>query len=182
MKIAIVGTREPDHKQKAAAFMLSVFLTNKFGMIVKTGGAVGIDEAAMQGAYPPLLEVILPWWGYNRNLIPNGANIVVANPKIHPKWFESVDRLHPAPRHLGRGGRALHARNYGILEDVAFVAAMPDERGQGGTGQAIRIAQYLDIPYLQANRGSIGSSEEYVRVALDRISELDWKDVRERSG
>jgi hypothetical protein len=164
--IGIVGTRDPDGNQYLLARYSAEILSSVYECMITTGGADGIDLAAMVGTAPGHLTVYLPWDSYKWETIPAHARRVVANPHIHAKWFESVDQFHPAPARLGRGVRALHARNYGIVEHDDLVLAFPNNTGGGGTGQAIRIAKALGIPLIQVNRGSAPISKE---VFMDRV-------------
>jgi hypothetical protein len=108
----------------------------------------------MQCTAEGLLNVFLPWVGYNATIIPHGARITVFSPRDHKEWAESVLRFHPAADRLTRGAFALHARNYGIVRPTRLVVAFPDEKGRGGTGQGIRIAKYFRIPLMQFNKSS----------------------------
>lgn len=154
LSAAIIGTREPDQAQYWAARRLSFMLSRYFDCRIRTGAAFGIDEQSMVGAHPGMLDVFLPWASYNKDIIPAHARITVADRHKHARWFDSVWEAHPAPGRLTRGAFALHARNYGIIEDAALVVAFPNERGGGGTGQGIRLAQALDKPLLSFNKGS----------------------------
>ncbi len=140
MRIAIVGTRAPRDEMYNLLKEWARIITAK-GHIVTTGAADGCDDAAMQGADPSKLHVFLPWATYNRNRVPIGAQITVYNPVLHPKWGASVHKYHPAALALSRGPFALHARNYGIVEYVNAVIALPKSLSDlGGTGQAVRIS------------------------------------------
>lgn len=152
-RVAIIGTREPDPDQHRLARDLAALLSAGYGCTVATGGALGIDQAAMEGAEPGCLVVYLPWPSYNRAIIPPHARCIVADVRIHAAWFESVNVYHPAPARLSRGARALHARNYGIVHSSDLVLAFPNETGGGGTGQGIRLAQGMGIPVIPVNRG-----------------------------
>jgi predicted Rossmann-fold nucleotide-binding protein len=152
--VAIIGTRNPDHQQERKARFLSYELSHNHNCTISTGAAYGIDEAAMKGALAEKLNVYLPWSSYNREIIPDRAKIVVASERLHPHWYASVTQYHPAASRLKPGVRSLHARNYGILEHADLVIAFPNEDGGGGTGQGIRIAQALNIPVMQFNKGA----------------------------
>jgi len=152
--VAIIGTRNPDHQQERKARFLSYELSHSHNCTISTGAAYGIDEAAMKGALAEKLNVYLPWSSYNREIIPDRAKIVVASERLHPHWYASVTQYHPAASRLKPGVRSLHARNYGILEHADLVIAFPNEDGGGGTGQAIRIAEALNIPVMQFNKGA----------------------------
>lgn len=154
--VAIIGTRAPDKLQTQYAAALASELSYRHDVTIATGGAFGIDQAAMTGAKLDRLMVYLPWRSYNQSIVPwTVATIVVADPAQHPAWFASVDQYHPNPSALTRGTRALHARNFGIVQDRTLVLAFPNDQGGGGTGQGIRIAKGLGVPVLQFERGSL---------------------------
>ncbi len=147
MKIAIVGSREPSAAQRRFARIATLLALN-YGFDVSTGAAKGIDNIAMDLAKDKAL-VYLPWSGYNSDLIPSDAKTVVYNPEIHNKWTKSVHKLHPSGDNLKQGAFKLHARNFGIIEGASLVIAFPsDKPGGGGTGQGIRISEYLKVPLI----------------------------------
>jgi hypothetical protein len=164
-EFAIIGTREPDLAQKLAARELAHRLS-ELNCLIRTGGADGIDTDAMIGTLKGHLRVYLPWASYNKAVIPEHAEIVVYNPRSNGDWTRSVNLFHPAPNALSRGAFALHARNFGIVSGARGVIAMPDRLGGGGTGQGIRIAKALNIPLIQANKGSIGDYVCFVEAAI----------------
>lgn len=174
---AIIGTREPDENQSIAAFNLAFAIAILSGQQVRTGAANGIDEKAMQGTQGRNLAVYLPWASYNRNIIPGGASIIVYSPKLHEDWTLSVKRYHNAYSRLTRGAIALHARNYGIVKGTKAVIAFPDNRGEGGTGQGIRIAKALGIQLIQANRGTIENAAIFIGMVLQQLG-FASKDLR----
>lgn len=151
MKIAIIGTRDPDDKQTDAVVQLIKYLSILPNVTIATGGAIGIDSIAMNNAKQ--LEVYLPWGGYNRGTIPAHAKSIVYNPAVHGEWTASIS-LHPAQNRLSAGARSLHARNFGIVKDCDLVLAFPNTSGEGGTAQGIRIANKLGIHVMQFNKGS----------------------------
>jgi hypothetical protein len=170
LTVGIVGTRDPDDNQAMLARHSADTLSSVYKCGITTGGADGIDLAAMLGTAPGHLTVYLPWESYKWDTIPAHAKRVVAHPQLHATWFESVDLYHPAPERIGRGVRALHARNYGIVEHDDLLLAFPNHTGGGGTGQTIRIAKALGIPVIQVNRGSAPiSKEEFIERVLDAL-------------
>ena len=152
--VAIIGTRDPDANQDSTAHKLATYLSEQLCCTIKTGGAYGIDQAAMEGTAPGKLTVCLPWASYNSAIVPAHAIHLVYDKEIHTVWKDSVFQYHPAPLRLSGGAVALHARNYGIIEGCDLVVAMPNETGGGGTGQGIRVAKGLGIPVIQINKGS----------------------------
>ena len=148
MRIAIIGTRTPDAKQEELAHNLAYMALTEGEWQVATGAAAGIDSvtmrAAQQAGRTDLLYLFLPWPGYNRLLIPDGARTTVYD--YQKEWSQSVYKYHPAPQNLTKASFKLHARNYGIVAGSNVVAAFPSKK-LGGTGQGIRIAEELDIPW-----------------------------------
>lgn len=162
---AIIGTRNPTEKQFERVRKLSRFLVKR-GHHIRTGGAKGVDEAAMVGAASvdaSKLHVFLPWDGYNKEIIPEGANLYLYEEDSCPNWHASVDRYHPNAKNLTRGPRALHARNYGIVmfpDPVEAVIALPKSvADEGGTGQGMRIALGENVPLY-----NIIISDEWARL------------------
>lgn len=90
-----------------------------------------------------------------------------------PAWTQVfTDFFHPAPQHLKPYGRKLMCRNaMQILgesgdEPVEFVVCWTkDGNGAGGTGQAIRIAHYYNIPVFDLfNEGALEELKEFVNA------------------
>lgn len=144
-KVAIIGSRRPSEKQHAKAYEYAKLVSEE-GYIVTTGGAYGIDHAAMLGCIPGSLEVYLPWASFNAHIIPDHATRIVYNPSQHKHWLQSVNDYHPNVAALSASDKKLHARNYGIVYGTSLVAAYPKSiHSMGGTGQGVRIAQALGI-------------------------------------
>jgi hypothetical protein len=159
LSLAIIGTREPDDFQYDTAEDLARYVSTEFGMRVRTGAANGIDHQAMKGTMAGKLDCCLPWFSYNRSIIPAHANCIVYDPWHDRAWSESVDKHHPNPDKLTRGARALHARNYGIIAPAYAALAFPGRGESGGTGQGIRIARDLGIPIYVRSRGEMQGRE-----------------------
>lgn len=169
MIFAIIGTRKPDENQAEAAYNLAFAIACIGGHTVRTGGAYGIDQKAMEGTQGRNLEVYLPWSSYNRELVPVRSRLVIYSRSEHAEWTESVGKYHPAAHNLSRGAFALHARNFGIISGCDKVIAFPGEEGGGGTGQGIRIANTLKIPIIQANKGTITDVPRFIGKALQQL-------------
>lgn len=167
MKVAIIGTRNPDGaQQQAAAWVSETF--SKAGHDVSTGAADGIDTVAMTHCVRGRLQLFLPWASYGARV--SGAQITVYSPGVHQAWTDSVRRYHPNPDALTRGAFALHARNYGIVEGCGLVIAFPGEK-DGGTGQGIRIALALGIPLIVCRKGQTTND---LAVAIRDFHLLDY--------
>jgi hypothetical protein len=116
--------------------------------VLRSGGAEGADKAFEAGA-------------------GDKKEIFRAKPPPSPEAYRVAAAVHPAWHRCSPAAKALHARNtYQILgrsldSPVRFVVCWtPDgaEEGTsqktGGTGQAIRIANRLDIPVFNLQRST----------------------------
>ena len=123
---------------------------SKKGYTLRSGGAKGADSAFEFGSERS--EIFTPY-----------GNI--------PRWTHVfTEHFHPAPNNLNRYAKLLMCRNaLQILgEDgdtpVDFVVCWTkDGKASGGTGQAIRIAEYFFIPVFNLrNEGSLEALKEFV--------------------
>lgn len=119
--------------------------------ILRSGAADGADSAFEAGCDMAAgkKEIFLPWKNFNHSsstfvVKPNDklASITAAN--HHPSW-----------ENLSDGARKLQTRNvyqvlgYDLQTPTSLVICYtPNGSASGGTGQAIRIAKYYDIPVL----------------------------------
>ena len=123
------------------------------GWKLRSGHAEGADLAFEKGVIDPRnKEIYIPWPGFN-----DSPSILH---QITDEMCDMAARFHPNWSSLLRGARKLHARNccQVLGEDLktpsAFVMCWtPDgsdgteiTRRTGGTGQALRIANYYKIP------------------------------------
>lgn len=106
----------------------------ELGLVLRTGGAPGADQAFMHGAalLGGPMEVFLPWPSYEGL----GGKARLNRPLAGA--FEIASRHHPAWGSLKESVRALMARNVHVLlgtnleEPVAFVLYYTQDEGQGG--------------------------------------------------
>lgn len=139
------------------------------GWTVRSGAADGADTAFERGALAGggKTEIWLPWPGFNGH-----ADTGLYPLPVH---YAHAQQHHPAWEHLGRGPRALHARNVGqvlgadLASPVRFVLCYtPDgceslegrSRTTGGTGMAIAIAVGAGVPVY-----NLANSDALPRVA-----------------
>lgn len=127
---------------------------------LRTGGAEGADRAFLDGAISVrgCTEVYLPWPGYEghqefrRGRPSDRAYCIAAS--LHPAWFS-----------CSSAAQALHARNShqvlgDLLDDpVSFIVCYTpdgsltgDSRRAGGTGQALRVANFARVPVFNLQR------------------------------
>ncbi|AMD43430.1 hypothetical protein ZC03_053 [Pseudomonas phage ZC03] len=114
--------------------------------ILRSGGADGADAAFEKGAEHS--EIYIPWKGYN--IREEGDGILLDN--VHA-WNEVSKHFHPMPDKCTVGVQKLHGRNAYVLlgpelnDPVSMVICWtPMGAITGGTGLALRIAKYFEIP------------------------------------
>jgi hypothetical protein len=146
-----IGSRETPRDvqdvMRSIAFKLS-----KLSYCLRSGGADGADTAFERGAKHK--QIFLPWDDFNFRK-SDGISYIV--PPFVPEY---VEKFHPAPSKLGPGAKLLMSRNtYQVLgpelnDPVSFVLCWTkDGKASGGTGQAIRIAESLNIPVFNFKNG-----------------------------
>ena len=134
--------------------------------ILRSGGAPGADTAFESGCNHAggTKEIYIPWAGFQgrRDAIvgaeqPNFQDALQLASNFHPAW----DRCRAS-------ARALHARNgYQILgksltqKADCVICWTRNGSGQGGTGQALRIAKHFNIPIFD-----LGLSQSYDELEL----------------
>lgn len=121
------------------------------GFHLRSGGAAAADHAFATGAPPTLRTIYVPWKGFNECV---GPDVIIA--PLMSNWelaLTIAEEAHPNWEACTQGARKLLARNsYQILGDdlhtpAEFVIGWTKEgRGQGGTGQAYRVARMLPEP------------------------------------
>lgn len=154
IKYAGIGSRETPPEILSFMKMMGSILGTK-GYILRTGGAPGADTAFLEGAVfgGGEYELFIPWRGFN-NHHSNGT-VCGDDPQLQ----SIAAKFHPAWASLSRGPRALHARNVAQVlgrntkDHSSFVLCWTKGGlGQGGTGQAIRIAKGHNIPVLDLGK------------------------------
>ncbi|QSL98935.1 putative DNA processing protein [Enterobacter phage EC151] len=136
------------------------------GWTLRSGRALGADSAFESGARAVRgsCEIYLP----NKHNYMTMAQIAREHPELwdHTRYIDEVEGsvlgckiiarlLHPNGKNLDPYALELHARNtYQIIgqnlnSPVQFVACWTEGgRGEGGTGQALRLAKMLNIPII----------------------------------
>lgn len=147
-----IGSREtPQHVQDTMQTIAAEIGAR--GWTLRSGHAEGADMAFERGAFGRNKEIYLPWQGFNDGRF--GVNGAI-NPEALGNYRQAqiyAEHFHPAWGKCSRGARGLHTRNiYQILgQDLntpvkCVVCWTKDGKSSGGTGQALRIAEYLQIP------------------------------------
>lgn len=161
-----VGSREtPEHIQQLM-FQCAKSLTG-LGYTLRSGGAEGADTAFESGS--DLKEIYLPWAGFNNRHMMNDSEIVLENIEA----MEIAATHHPAWERCSQGAMKMHTRNvHQILgKDLRspsefLLCWTPNGATTGGTGQAIRLAEYYEVPIF--NLGS--STPEDISEGILKIT------------
>lgn len=122
------------------------------GYILRSGGAPGADSAFEEGVTrEENKEIYLPWPGFQ------GRSSKWAAPT--KKALEVAKKFHPAWEKLGGGAKNLIGRNthqlfgYDFTTTSEFIICWtPEAKITGGTGQALRIANYYSIPVINLGK------------------------------
>jgi hypothetical protein len=150
------------------------------GYILHSGGADGADKAFESGVQDSgMKKIFLPWKGFNRNsstLYVVSEKAVTLAKEFHPSW----DTLSDAAKLLiARNGYQILGDSLNTPVDL-IICYTPHGRAEGGTGQAIRIAQYYQIPvfnlYFKKDIEQILSWMNTKTICLKKEMELElWK-------
>lgn len=144
-----IGSRQTPVDILKIMTFIAIHLEPK-GYVLRSGGAPGADTAFSNGAVAK--EVFVPWRGYEGfpivYPIPDAAYTISS--KFHPQW----NNLSPAVKTL-MARNAMQVLGPQLNDPSEFVICWtPDgcenikqrTRFTGGTGQAISIADYYNVP------------------------------------
>lgn len=142
-----IGSRKTPRKYIELFKRVGAYLATQ-GVTLRSGGADGADKAFEIGCdmVNGKKEIYIPWKNFNdsnSNLVLSDKRAVELAKKYHPQWAV-----------LSQGAKKLQARNcHQVLgKDLEtpsnFIICWTEGgNGQGGTGQALRIARDYNIPY-----------------------------------
>lgn len=144
------------------------------GYVLRSGGANGADTAFELGAKRSnaKMEIVLPWNGFNKRYIDN-VNYFVHG---YCPWAEqAAAAIHPNWSACSEAVRKLHTRNMLQLVDKEVknpskfvICWTKDGKASGGTGQAIRFAEALEIPVF-----NLKNQDALVRL-IDFVKTKGW--------
>lgn len=143
--------------------------------VLRSGGADGADHAFEAGCdwASGKKQIFLPWSGFNNRKATAriGSEMFGVFDYVSAEAMSLAEKHHPAWHAMGRGARALHARNgYQVLgptlnEPVEFVVCWTrGGSGAGGTGQALRIAKAYSIPVYDLGSPSRVTSRQIIEA------------------
>lgn len=136
-----VGSRETPEDIQDLMSRAATYLASR-GWVLRSGGAKGADSAFQSGVFYVFDEAFY-------------EHLEIFEPYAKlPEWTKPVvELLHPAPEKLGDFAWRAHRRNALIVlglygnNPVEFALCWTkDGKASGGTGMAIRMAKYFDIP------------------------------------
>ena len=136
------------------------------GWTLRSGAADGADSAFASGV-KKRAEIWIPWKNFGEPHNPNHTYRVISNNDKNA--FESVNQFHPSGPNLSQAARKLMARNYRQIvsttiedgNDSKFVICWtPNGELKGGTAQAIKIAESLNIPVF-----NLAIKKDYDRIS-----------------
>lgn len=142
-----IGSRETP-PEIGLLFKRLAYSLQKAGFILRSGGADGADTFFESGVTDEDdKEIFIPSKGFNNN----PSNLYTQSPES----FEMAAKFHPNWSNLSDYVKKIHARNcYQIMgrdlnTPVKFVLCWTENgSGRGGTGQALRVANYYNIPII----------------------------------
>lgn len=164
-----IGSRMiPDDIRKLMGRIAS-FLEKK-GFILRSGNADGSDDAFARGVVEKA-EIFLPWEGFNQKYIderPKHKYIVVG--EDDEDAYASIEKFHPN-KLLSGTAKKFMARNYRQVfgpknqNSMSLFVICWTLNGEvmGGTGQAMRIADYYKIPIINL---AIDSDREFIKELM----------------
>ncbi|MFX4300104.1 macro domain-containing protein [Pseudosulfitobacter pseudonitzschiae] len=167
-----VGARKTPGKILNLMEEVGALLTED-GMRLRSGGAIGADTAFYNGAKevdPDLMEIFLA---------KPKPGIIGAVTEISPVFGRLARNFHPKPQAItpthdndrrqnafklmSRNGCQVFGADFTIPSNV-IICWTPEGKGQGGTGQAIRLANTAGIPVIDLGRPDLqGISARDVR-------------------
>jgi hypothetical protein len=147
-----IGSRETPDKILEFMTELGKYFSCK-NYILRSGGAEGADSSFEKGCdlVNGNKEIYLPWYKFNNS----NSNLVVKQGLA----FEIAKQFHPYYDNLSEGAKKLQARNTHQVLGLDFktysnfiICYTKNGSGNGGTGQAIRIANHFNISVLDLGK------------------------------
>ena len=153
-----IGSRETPISVLEAMYSIAQHLY-KNEWTLRSGGAPGADQAFEWGVADeyeedngwPCHEIYLPWPTFQQN---QRSWLMPKRTKPQDEAYEIAAQYHPAWNYLKPWGKTLHARN--VHQALGYDVTNPEPsefivcwtkgaKGEGGTGQALRIAKAYNI-------------------------------------
>lgn len=173
-----IGSREtPEHVQTMMQHIAKVLANNRWTL--RSGAAGGADSAFELGALQSggTKEIYLPWNGFNSAYHQPLNDYIVPDDAQFSQAMLIAKSFHPAWHRCSQGAQRLHARNafqiLGLNLDTpadCVICWTPNGKATGGTGQAIRMAEYYEVPVFNLfNTADLNRLLEFT-LAKERIT------------
>lgn len=150
-----IGSRKTPVAIQADMNYLARQLSDK-GYTLRSGNAEGADQAFASGVKNNMAQVHLPWKHFQLNfqlMYPDHKYITI-DILEDMEAFLSVAKFHPHAEFLSVVGYQFMSRNYrqvigrGEPNSKFVICWTPNGEYDGGTAQAMRIADHFQIPIL----------------------------------
>lgn len=165
-----IGSRNTPAEVQYQMAMIAEQLSDKW--LLRSGHAHGADMAFESGALTGngAMEIFIPWFRFNGAPLDNPLYI---RPKATQGLADYAAQFHPAWNSCSDAAKLLHMRNvcqilgeHGDKPASLVICWTPKGLGQGGTGQAIRIAEHHQIPVFD-----LGIPGNYIQEELCKFIE-----------
>jgi hypothetical protein len=152
-------------------------LLSKMNMLLYSGNAPGADQCFQKSCNKKCV-VFLPWSGFEQSVFDYTTDSVKYFVMGRSKpGLDSIIKYHPRPASLSTGAQALMARNWHQIQgvppefpQVKFVVCCATPKGngevEGGTGQAVRIANDLKIPVINIREANWNANLKAICVSV----------------
>lgn len=173
MYYAGIGSRTAPKEVLDAFEYLGEMLADQ-GYILRSGGADGCDSAFEKGCKKVggEMEIFLPWKDFNNN------DSILYKYDNCDKAYEIAKRYHPNWDACSKAGKALLMRDgYQVLgmdletPSSFIICWTKNGKGEGGTGQALRIAKDLGIKVCDFGRFPKEHADYYAKCIFKLILE-----------
>lgn len=170
LKYAGIGSRETPHAVLQQMYLIAQQLAPNW--LLRSGHADGADTAFELGALDAKgeLEIFIPWFGFNGAPMNDKRYI---RPRATQELADFAASFHPAWHKCSDPAKLLHMRNvcqvlgeHGDDPVDLLICWTRQGYGNGGSGQAIRIARAYNIPVFD-----LGTPGGHVQVELCKYVE-----------
>lgn len=152
-----IGSRETPEAILRLMWLIGATLAAN-GFTLRSGGAPGADTAFEEGVKDGPKEIYIPWSNFNGKKFRDGALIPFQN-EYAEEAMKIAEAFHPNWKACSQGAKNLHTRNVAqvlgpdLQKPSKFIVCWTkNASGQGGTGQALRIAKAHNIPIFDLGR------------------------------
>ena len=161
-----IGSRKTPKEYLKVMQNIAIYLANK-KYVLRSGHADGADIAFELGcdSVKGNKEIYIPWKNFN------GADNSAIIPEFTSSLEEFSKNFHPKWNLLSLPAKKLMMRNscqiFGLNGDTPVKFIICWHNNSGGTMQAVRIANYYQIPVINLAEHSIEESINIINLLID---------------